>query len=347
MKKFKKGALFTDIHFGRKNNSELHNNDCLRYLSWFCGEVKSDPDIDFIAFLGDWHEHRSSVNGMTLQHSYNGAKMINDLGLPVFFITGNHDMFFRNKRDVFTTKHFESLENFHVVSDGPLVLEKNKAVFFPYLFEAEYHSLLPEYAAKYDVLFGHFEFKGFVLTGESRVNEHGPDHSLFDKPKRIFSGHFHKRQEQDNVIYIGNAFPGDFGDANDFSRGMAIYDFDNDTVTFRDWKECPKYIKAKLSDILDNPKDVLKNDARVMSMVDVDISFDESSVIKERLTKKFKLREFTLEEPNDLKETLQNTEFDLDGYEMETTTNIVKEMLRQIKSDKISADKLVNMYEEL
>jgi DNA repair exonuclease SbcCD nuclease subunit len=347
MQKFKKCAMMTDIHFGRKNNSELHNRDCLDFIDWFCEQVAMDPDIDSIAFLGDWHEHRSSVNGMTLQHSYQGAKKLDSMELPVFFVTGNHDLFHRNKRDVFTTNHFEPLKNFHIISEKPLVLEKNNAVFFPYLFEAEYHTVLPKYAVKYDVLLGHFEFKGFVLTGESRVAEHGPDHTGFSHPKRIFSGHYHKRQSKDNVVYIGNTFPADFGDANDFKRGMAVYEFDTDILTFTDWAECPKYIQADLSIILDNPKAILKPNARVKSMIDIELTFEETVEIKEKLIKKFNLRELTLEETNDLKTVLAETEFNLDGFELESTSNIVKEMLRQVKSDKISAETLVKLYEAL
>lgn len=346
-KAFRKAAMFTDIHYGRKNNSELHNKDCDRFIEWFCERVKEDPEVDCVMFLGDWHEHRSAINGMTLRYSYKGAQRLNELGIPVFVVIGNHDLYNRNNRDIYTTNPFDSLSNFTLVNEKPLVLVKNDTVIFPYLFESEYHSVLPEYAAKHSVIMGHFEFKGFVVTGESRVMDHGPDHSVFSKPKRIFSGHFHKRQMKDNVVYIGNAFPGDFGDANDFKRGMATYEFASDELEFTDWDECPKYIRADLSDILESPKKVLKHDARVKSLVDIEMSFEESTEIKEKLTKRYKLRELTLEEPHDLQEALKDTEFDLEGYEMESTTNIVKEMLRQIKSDSISAEKLVKIYEDL
>ena len=346
MKKLKKIALFTDLHFGRKNNSELHNNDCLRYISWFCEQVRADPDIDAVGFLGDWHEHRSSISGNTLQHSYNGAKMLNDLGLPVFFIIGNHDLFARNKRDVFTTNQFEALDNFVLVNEEPVVLEKNSAVFFPYLFEHEYHTVVPQYANEYNVLFGHWEFKGFVVTGESRVMEHGPDHTAFSKVKRIFSGHFHKRQAKDNVVYIGNAFPGDFGDANDFDRGMATYEFATDAVEFINWPDCPRYIRASLSDIMADPDNYLCGDARVKTVVEEsDMSFQELTELKEEFVKKFKLRELTMEEPNDFKEALKDTDVDLEGFESESTSTIVKEMLRQVKSDAISNELLIKIYE--
>ena len=32
---FKKAAVFTDIHFGLKNNSSIHNQDCEDYIDWF------------------------------------------------------------------------------------------------------------------------------------------------------------------------------------------------------------------------------------------------------------------------------------------------------------------------
>lgn len=345
-KTFKKAAMFTDIHFGRKNNSDLHNRDCVRFIEWFCQRVKEDPEIDCVFFLGDWHEHRSAINGSTLTYSYSGAKLLSELGIPVFWVIGNHDLYNRNNRNIFTTNPFESLPNFTLVNEAPLVLEKNDTVIFPYLFEAEYHSLLPTYAAKHSVVMGHFEFKGFVVTGESKVMEHGPEHTNFSGPKRIFSGHFHKRQVKDNVAYIGNAFPGDFGDANDFERGMATYVWETDKLEFFDWAECPKYVSALLSQIMEDPKGVLIPDSRVKCEVDIDLTYEESTTLKEKFTKKYKLREFTMQEANDHAELLENTDFDLTGFETESTTNIVKEMLRQVKGDKIDPVKLVQIYEE-
>lgn len=348
MKKFKKAAMATDIHFGRKNNSEQHNQDCIDYLEWFCDQVASDPAVDCVFFLGDWHQHRSSINGLTLKYSYMGAKMLNDLGLPVFMIVGNHDLYNRNNRDVFTTNPFESLSNITLAFDKPVELPENDAVVFPFLFEHEYHTLLPKYADR-SVLFGHFEFKGFVVTGDTKTLDHGPDHSMFDKPKRIFSGHFHKRQSKDNVHYIGNTFPADFSDANDGERGMAFYEFGKDKLTFLNWPKCPMYVTCKLSEIMeaDNPKEYLIKNARVRILVDVPLTYEESNELKEEFMKKYKLREVTLEETADLTEALVDTEFSMEGKELESTTNIVKQMIRQIKSDKIDPEHLVLIYEGL
>ena len=61
----KKGIYCTDIHFGKKANSDTHNQDCLDYLDWFC-EKAIEVKADYVAFLGDWNENRSALNISTL-----------------------------------------------------------------------------------------------------------------------------------------------------------------------------------------------------------------------------------------------------------------------------------------
>ena len=38
---FKKVACFTDIHFGMKGNSRVHNDDCEAFVHWFIKEAKA------------------------------------------------------------------------------------------------------------------------------------------------------------------------------------------------------------------------------------------------------------------------------------------------------------------
>ena len=98
---------------------------------------------------------------------------------------------------------------------------------------------------------GHFEFRNFVVTGDSRVMDHGPDADDFAGPTYIFSGHFHKRQANKNIIYIGNTFPTNFGDAGDPERGCAVFDVENEDVWFHNWEQAPLFFKTRLSRVLD------------------------------------------------------------------------------------------------
>jgi DNA repair exonuclease SbcCD nuclease subunit len=347
-KTLKKAALFTDIHYGAHNNSEQHNKDCLAYMDWFIGEVKNDPDIDHIIFTGDYFEHRASISGLTLHYSYIGAKKINQLGLPVYFITGNHDYFNRNNRDIHNTFAFEALSNFIVVNSIQSFdeLGEKGAVLSPFLFEHEFVQLLGY--IEYPVVFGHFEFKDFVITGDTIVKEHGPDHKLLKSFKRIMSGHYHKRQQKDNVVYIGNTFPTNFADANDTHRGMAKYTYKGDKIEFLDWADAPTYIRCKLSDVLAHAKSILKPQSTVQCKVDVDLSYEESLELKASLIKKYKLRELTLDEGFDLDDNLNGevTEEDEDMDDSAMSAIIVGK-LKTVSAKNIDNEKLITMFEGL
>ena len=343
-----KMAIFTDIHFGAKGNSELHNQDCLDFIDWFCDNVKARGDIDSIGFLGDWFENRNALNIATMNFSYQGAKKINDLGLPVYYIVGNHDLYHRHTREIHSVIHFHEFENF-IIIDEPTVIdnEHGEILFCPYMFHNEYPNLL-KYLKK-PVWMGHFEFKGFVVTGSDIKMQHGPSPSDFKGPKVILSGHFHKRQhpKNTNIVYVGNTFPTTFGDANDFDRGMCVYDFPNNSLDFKNWADAPKYIKTKLSAVLDGTVDLLPN-SYVKCLADEEITFEESGVLKQSLIKKYKLRDFSLEESLELAQTLSDTETDdIEIDELMSIDEIVPQMLEQIESEKIDNKKLVRIYKSL
>jgi DNA repair exonuclease SbcCD nuclease subunit len=346
----KKGAFMTDIHFGKKANSEVHNQDCIDYLQWFCDYVRSDPEIDHVAFLGDWNENRSALNIHTMNYSYRGAKMLNDLGMPVYFIVGNHDLYHRHTREIHSVIPFQEFDNF-VVIEEPTVIDDitGKALFCPYLFHEEY----PTLAQYLNVPFwaGHFEFKGFEVTGYGMVMPTGPDPADYAGPEYIVSGHFHKRQarEGSNVVYIGNTFPMDFGDAGDNNRGLMTYDYETKEMSFENWEDCPKYVKTTLTDILDKSI-TLYSGARVKCLVDVPITFEESTALKQSFTERYQLREFVLEESMEIREVLSETETTIDwsnDTELAGVDELVEQMLNEISSEHIENDLLVSIYKGL
>lgn len=349
MKKLKRGAYFTDIHFGKKANSQQHNEDCLAFIDWFCDQVKKDGKIDYVAFLGDWNENRSALNISTLNYSYRGAKKLNDLGIPVYFVIGNHDLYQRYTRDVHSNIHFQEFNNFTLI-EQPIVIKDilNEALFVPYMFHDEYPTLLKYLSIPYWA--GHFEFKGFEVTGGGMLLPVGPDPKDFRGPKHIFSGHFHKRQANDNIIYMGNAFPMDFGDAGDSARGLMIYDHTSQEPTWTDWDKCPMYIKTVLSEVLDG-KIVLPNEARVKCLVDLPISFEESNYLRKHYTDKSKLREFYLEESPEITAAITDTEVksvDMSKYDkLSSVDDLVRQMLTDIENEHIDNAKLIQIYTSL
>jgi hypothetical protein len=242
---------------------------------------------------------------------------------------------------------FNELRNFIVIDKVTIV---DNLLFAPYLFEAEYEKLV-EHNDKW-AWFGHFEFKGFVLTGHSHVLEHGPDARLFSGPKKIFSGHFHKRQQGGNVVYIGNAMPCDFGDAGDYARGMATYDVLGDVITYTDWPDAPSYYKTTLSAVIADqwlPKPKMK----VKCVVDVpDFGYQDAQELREMMVQQHGLRDFILEEDRAEKQGL------LEGENVKVTesmldfTSIDEMVIKQLEESrdeksKIKVDKLVEIYKSI
>lgn len=343
---FKKLAIFTDIHFGRKGNSRQHNQDCLDFIAWFCTQVKGHG-YSHVVFMGDWFESRSALNIETLEYSYRGLKMLNELGIPVKFIVGNHDLHRRTTRDIHSVRIFQELENIHVIDK---VTVEDGLLFSPYLFEEEYKDLIP-HNDKWAWL-GHFEFKGFVVTGQGHALDHGPDHKLFSGPKKIMSGHFHKRQNVDNVFYTGNAFPMDFGDAGDWERGMASYYVQENKLTYTNWSNCPKYIKTTLSSVVEDKWHPLPR-MKVKCIIDTELGYQDAQALRTAMIEAHHLRDFILEEDRAAKQGL----LEGDGVtvtdalpEFTGIDELVISQLQLAKDDKklkIDIDLLVEIYKDL
>lgn len=351
MKKLYKTAAFSDIHFGRKSNSETHNRDCINFIEWFCDNVTSDKNIDHISFLGDWNENRSSLNISTLNFSYKAAKMLDSLGLPVFFIIGNHDLYYRTSREIHSVIHHNEFENFIIIEE-PTLFENigEGALYSPYLFHEEYPSLTKYRNVK--TWWGHFEFKGFIVTGYNITMPTGAEAQTFSGPKYIFSGHFHKRQYGHNVIYIGNTFPMDFGDAGDFERGMMTYDHRTDDVIFKNWEECPKYIKTNITDVSESKTKrdkILLPKSYVNCAADIQIDFDESNFLRQKFIKDYELRDFNFEEIPTFQSTIQGDgiEIDFENQELESVNDLVLVMLNNIEDEEVDKELLINIYKNL
>jgi hypothetical protein len=75
-------------------------------------------------------------------------------------------------------------------------------------------------------IFGHFELPLFYMNAMVQMPDHGQlqgDH--FVNQEYVFTGHFHKRQHNRNIHYIGNAFPHNYADAGDDERGMMLLEW--------------------------------------------------------------------------------------------------------------------------
>jgi len=228
---FEKAVVFTDIHYGLKSNSHQHLKDCNNFVDWFIAEAKV-RGAETCFFLGDWHHHRASVNVATLNASWRDLKKLNDAFNKVYFITGNHDLYYRDKRELNSMEFARDLNNFVMIDE---LFEEGNVGIVPWLVENEYKKVA-KMTCKY--MFGHFELPFFKMNAMIEMPDHGGiNASMLRNPEYVFSGHFHKRQYDENIHYIGNAFPHNYADAGDNDRGYMYLEWDKEPV-YVNWPEC-------------------------------------------------------------------------------------------------------------
>jgi len=332
---FKTAACFTDIHYGLKQNSRLHLDDCHRYMDWFIAEAKA-RNAETCIFLGDWSHHRSSVNVATMNASIKDLKRLNDAFEKVYFITGNHDLYYRDKRELNSVEYARDLPNFVMVDEW---LVQDDVAIVPWLVSDEWKKV-QKLKVKY--MFGHLELPYFKMNAMIEMPDHGGlKASHLAGPEYVFSGHFHKRQYQNNIHYIGNAFPHNYADAGDDERGAMFLTWDEEPV-YVNWEHCPKYKVLMLSELLDKHSELLDSYTYARVKLDINISYEEATFIKEKFAEQYKVRELQL---MPIKEDQE--EFEGGEVKFESVDQIVVSQLDTIESNSIDKQRLIDIYNGL
>ena len=176
-----------------------------------------------------------------------------------------------------------------------------------------------------------------------------PDHGElksehFKNQEYVFSGHFHKRQKQGKIHYIGNAFPHNYADAWDDERGMMILDRENNKEPeYINWWACPKYRTTTLSKLLDPNSNIIKPNMYLRVTLDLPISYEEAQFIKETYISTHGCREITLIPQKQIEEI--TTELDISTFE--SVDEIVSKEISAIDSDNFNKKMLLDIYNEL
>ncbi len=337
MKLFSKAAVCSDIHWGLKSNSIQHNVDCTNFVDWFI-KTAQENDCETCFFLGDWNHHRASINIQTLQFGLRALEKLSAAFDTVYFIPGNHDLYYRDKRDVHSVEWAKHLPNVVIVNDW---FVKDNVVIAPWLVGQDWRKL-QSLSGKY--LFGHFELPHFLMNASVEMPDHGElqlDH--LGGFETVFSGHFHKRQFRNNCIYIGNAFPHNYADASDDDRGMMILEWGNKPV-FHSWPGQPRFRVHKLSEILDDTDNLLFENLHVRVNLDIDISYEESSFIREQLVPKYNLREMSL---IPMKLDISQDDTDYTNLQFESVDSIIISQIEQLQQGSFDKQLLLDIYRNL
>jgi DNA repair exonuclease SbcCD nuclease subunit len=339
---FNKVAVITDLHFGRNGNNPVANQDNLDFLDWFIEQAKT-WGADRIAVMGDWHDSRYSIQLGTLDSSLAGMEKLSAAFKVVDFITGNHDLMYRDSRSVASTIFAKNVPNINFIND-PLTIGEGKEsiTYLPWLVGDE-RKLAKQIKSRY--VFSHLELPHFMMNAKVPMPAHDKGITVddFGHPEFVFSGHFHFRQTQKNVVYTGNIMPFNFADDWDTDRGCMFLEWGKDPV-FHAWPDQPLFRTMKLSELIANPGKMLKAKLTARVSMDVDINFEQSQFIKDELAKEYNVRRLELIAAKSEGVASEEGEDAMRDVVFQTVDQIVFEGLNALDSDVFDSATLRSIY---
>jgi hypothetical protein len=288
--------------------------------------------------LGDWHHQRAAINVDTLSYSLTNLEKLSKNFDITYFLLGNHDLYYKETREVSSMAFARNIERIEIISK-PIV--KNNVALIPWLVGEEWRTIRD---IKSDYTFGHFELPNFLMNAMVKMPDTAEiQHDDFNQQRQVFTGHFHKRQIQDNIQYLGSPFAHNYADADDKNRGMMVLEYGNDPQ-YINWLEGPTYKVIKFSELINNTDAVLELDMHVRVMIDVEVTYEELNFIKKEFIKQYKLRELSImQDPKSLQDDTN------EGVEVqfESVDTIVLNQLSTIESESFDRELLRKIYQDL
>lgn len=330
--------VFSDIHLGLRHNSVTHLDDCMDYIEWFIKEAKI-RNADTCICMGDFFHHRNTINSQTLEYGIKVFERLNESFKKTYITVGNHDLYWRSSRAVTSIKFTNLFPNVVLIDK---ITEIGNVALIPWLVDDEWKTV-SKIKTKY--IFGHLELPGFKMNAQVEMPDHGELNSThFINQDLVFSGHFHKRQSKGKVTYIGNPFGHNFADVWDFERGAMFMKWSAEPE-FIDYKDGPRFININLSALMANPDLYLKPKTYLQVVLDVDITYEEATYLRETFISQYNIREFKLIRSQDNTDISQEFKGEIN---MKTVDEIVTEQLLNIDTQgSFDTAKLIEIYDRL
>ena len=221
-----KVAIITDQHFGaRKSSRVFHDFFNKFYKNVFFPTLKK-RGIDTVLDLGDTYDNRRTLDLWAANWSKTEYfDKLREMGITVHALVGNHTAYFKDTNDVNTlTGIVGEYDNISIYDRATEVeIGGLPILFLPWINQQNKEE---SYAAiensKSKVAMGHLELNGFEAH-RGYIMDHGDSTAPYKKFDKVFSGHYHRKSQRNNIWYLGNPYQIYWNDYRD-PRGFHIFD---------------------------------------------------------------------------------------------------------------------------
>lgn len=235
-----KVLLIADLHVEQGIYTEI-SIDFLEHIK----NYSKKNNVEAIIFAGDMFEKSSRIKNEAFVPLFFKLYELKELGLKLFFLLGNHDIYNVDNNSIVETfavfgKVIKTLMDFKIGGSN--------IIFYPYTKN------IKDIPTSGEILITHLPIADFTFDNKYHVNEkQGFKPELFEGFDIVFSGHFHRHQHKENIIYIGSPYQLSFEEMNE-QKGFIELDIKKDGSF--NWKriiydKAPEYIKIHINDFND------------------------------------------------------------------------------------------------
>lgn len=263
-------VLFTDTHFGWKNNSMTWLNSQMNFIyKQFIPTIKklSKKEPVRVIHLGDVFDSRSTISTYVATKVVEAFKDIRSVCNEFVIVCGNHDFYSPNSDTVNTVTLL--LNNIDITIVDQDMYETDNHAFVPwYVYENG------EFTTDAKYIFCHAD----IVNGVIPVGCIG---------KSVFSGHIHTPlcRNSKGLYNLGSCYSLNFADANS-TRGF--YVIENDKVQFIPNKESINFYRFYNDEILNKDIDSLNtNDYIEIYVSEINMSKDDYITAIKKFTDRF------------------------------------------------------------
>lgn len=263
-------VLFTDTHFGWKNNSMTWLNSQMNFIyKQFIPTIKklSKKEPVRVIHLGDVFDSRSTISTYVATKVVDAFKDIRSVCNEFVIVCGNHDFYSPNSDTVNTVTLL--LNNIDITIVDQDMYETDNHAFVPwYVYENG------EFTTDAKYIFCHAD----IVNGVIPVGCIG---------KSVFSGHIHTPlcRNSKGLYNLGSCYSLNFADANS-TRGF--YVIENDKVQFIPNKESINFYRFYNDEILNKNIDSLNtNDYIEIYVSEINMSKDDYITAIKKFTDRF------------------------------------------------------------
>jgi DNA repair exonuclease SbcCD nuclease subunit len=271
-------CCISDIHLGIKQNSSSWHKILIDWARWLDLELIKN-NIHDIMICGDFFHDRDNIAVNSMHVATDVLDILSKYNIVM--ITGNHDCFYKDTSLVNSLSVFKGWNNITIIDKYCQATIHNKVVSF-----APWGTSIND-IGDCDLVFGHFEFSNFKMNN-FKVCDNGTDPvNILNKSKKIITGHFHLREhrkyQNGEVLYLGNPFQMDFGDAGG-RKGWYELNFNDLSTEFHENLLSPTHIRLPLSELVKYDgitpklKSIIHNNI-IKLVIDKNIQSDDLDII--------------------------------------------------------------------